>query len=317
MRSVIAIIFIACSAFSGAQDLTVYNQYFLDYEILNPAFTGWNDCFTVTLSDNHRWIGIKSSPNTQFAYARDRFSRNKASGYHGLGMMVSRDHNGSYQSFEADLIYSYHVLLSSRGKSYLSFGLSASVNQTEIDEGEFYNYTFDPVISGARISAWNPDLAIGACLYNRNYFGGISASGLLPSFSYVSEPVPSDKNYRLYILTGGLRKNLRRYNLELEPSVTFLHMETLYSRIDLNCKGTYRQSFWLGISLRKYLANDFSSSLVLLPSAGFHIHAIEIDYSYELGFTSLQRQSYGTHTLILLWKICRESKGTVPCPAYN
>lgn len=317
MRTVLILIFIAGCAVSGAQDLPVYNPYFLDYEILNPAFAGWHDCFAVTISDNHRWVGIKESPNSQFAYVRNRFTLPKATNYHGLGMMVTRDRNGAYQNLEADLIYSYHVLLSSRGKSYLSLGLSASVNQTTLDEGEFYNYNYDPVINGAKLSTWNPDLTVGVCYYNQDLFGGLTASNLLPALSFVSDPQPADKNHRLYFLIAGIRTKLRKSDLELEPSVAFAYLETIYSRIDLNCKGFYGQNFWLGVSFRKYLTRDNPSSLGLLPSAGFHVRNLEIDYSYELGFSSIQRQSYGTHTLMLIWKMCRESKGAVPCPAYN
>jgi type IX secretion system PorP/SprF family membrane protein len=284
---------------------------------MNPAFTGWHNCVAVTLSDNHRWIGIKGSPNTQFVFARNRFTLPKANNYHGLGIMIARDRNGSYSYLEADLIYSYHVLFSSRDKSYLSLGLSASANQTTIDEGEFYNYNSDPVISGARLSAWNPDLTIGAAYYNRILFGGITASNLLPAVSYISEPQPADKNHRLYVLIAGLKTKLRKSDLGIEPSVAFSYLETIYSRIDLNCKGYYRENFWLGVSLRKYLTSDNPSSLGILPSVGFLFRNFEMDYSYELGFSSIQRQSYGTHTLMLIWKMCRESKEAVPCPAYD
>jgi type IX secretion system PorP/SprF family membrane protein len=317
MRTVLILILVTGCACAGAQDLPVYNLYFTDYEILNPAFTGWNNCLAVTLSDNHRWIGIKDAPNTQFVYARDRFALPKADNYHGLGMMIARDRNGSYFNFKADLIYSYHVLLSSRRKSYLAFGLSASANQTTIDEGEFYNYNNDPVITGARLSAWNPDLTVGTCYYDGTFFGGMTASNLLPAVSFISDPQPADKNHRLYVLIAGMRTKLRKSDLEMEPSVAFLYLESGYSRIDLNCKGYYRQNFWLGVSFRKYLTGDMASSMGILPSVGLLIRNLEMDYSYELGFSSIQRPSYGTHTLMLIWKICRESKGEVPCPAYN
>jgi hypothetical protein len=116
---------------------------------------------------------------------------------------------------------------------------------------------------------------------------------------------------------AGMRTKLRKSDLELEPSIAFLYLETNYGRIDLNCKGYYRQNFWLGVSLRKYLTSDIASSMGILPSVGFLIRNLEMDYSYELGFSSIQRQSFGTHTLMLIWKMCRESKGEVPCPAYN
>jgi type IX secretion system PorP/SprF family membrane protein len=317
MKALFIIIFIVGLTIAGAQELPVYNQYFPEYEILNPAFTGKQNCYAVSIADHHQWLGIKASPNIQFAYARGRFALHRAVNYHGLGIMLTRDQNGSYRNMEADLIYAYHVLLSDAGKTYLSLGLSAAVNQVTLDEGEFYNYNNDPVISGVRLSAWNPDLALGIGLYNEVFFGGVTAANLLPVLSYVSDPQSADENRRLYIGIAGMRINPRKSDTELESSVVFAYMETMYSRIDLNLKGIYRQSIWLGVSLRKYLTDDFASGLVVLPSAGIHIRNIEIAYSYGLGFSSIQRSSYGSHNLMLTWKLCRESKGAVPCPAYN
>jgi len=317
MRAVLLLLLTAGYAMAQAQDLPVYDQYFSEYEILNPAFTGMQNCYAVMVSDHQQWMGIKSAPNTQLAFARGRLSLPDADNYHGLGMIFTRDQNGSYRNLEADLLYAYHVLLSGKGKTYLSFGLSAAINQVTLDEGEFYNYYYDPVISGARLSAWNPDLAIGIGVYNREFFGGVTASNLLPVLSFLSDPQAADRNHRLYIAVAGLKINRGKSDITIEPSVVSAYLESIYSRIDLNIKGFWRQNFWLGVSARQYLTDDFTSGLALLPSTGIYIGNLEISYSYGLGFSSIQRRSYGSHTLSLSWRLCHESKGQVPCPAYN
>jgi type IX secretion system PorP/SprF family membrane protein len=316
MRASFLLILLAVYAIAGAQEMPVCNQYVAEYEILNPAFTGLENCYAVSISDHHQWLGMKASPNTQFAFVRGRFAFPGAINYHGLGLMVVRDQNGSYRNMEADLVYAYHVRLSEAGKTYLSFGLSAAIDQVTLDEGEFFNFNGDPVISGARLSAWNPDLTVGAALYNQVYYGGIGAFNLLPVLSFVSDPQTADRNRRLYIVVAGLRINSRKSELEFEPSVVFHYLETQYGRIDLNLKGSYRQGLWLGLSIRKYLTDDLASSLALLPSVGIRISNLEIAYSYGLGFSSIQWRSYGSHSLMLRWKLCRESKGAMPCPAY-
>ena len=316
MRTPFLFILIAGYAVAGAQDMPVCDQYFAEYEILNPAFTGRENCYTVSISDHHQWLGMKASPNTQFAFARGQFALPRAINYHGLGIMVSRDQNGSYRNLEADLNYAYHVRLSDAGRTYLSLGLAAAIDQVTLDEGDFYNYNGDPAISGARLSAWNPDLSVGAGIYNKTYFGGIAAFNLLPVLSFVSDPQTADRNRRLYVAVAGMRIISRKSALQLEPSFVFQYMETRYGRIDLNLKGFYRQSLWLGLSLRKYLADDLVSSLAVLPSLGIGISNLELAYAYGLGFSSIQRRSYGSHSLLLRWRLCRESKGALPCPAY-
>ena len=317
MRTLFLLIFLSAYAVAGAQELPVCNQYFLESEILNPAFTGRENCYAVSLSDYYQWLGMKASPNTQFAFARGRFAFPRALNYHGLGIWVARDQNGSYRNLEADLVYAYHVKISGAGKTYLSLGLSAAIDQMTLEEGDFYNYNGDPVISGARLSAWNPDLSLGISVYNQLAYGGIAAFNLLPVMSFVSDPQTADRNRRLYVAVAGIGMNSRRSALYVEPSIVLQYLETQYGRFDLNLKASYRQSLWLGLSVRKMLAGEWASGLALLPSMGFNIGQFEIAYSYGLGFSSIQRHSFGSHLLMLRWKNCRGSRGALPCPAYD
>jgi type IX secretion system PorP/SprF family membrane protein len=317
MRTYLIFILIAGYTIASAQDMQVCDQYFPEHEILNPALTGYENCYSVSIHDHHQWPGMKASPNTQTVFARGRFAFPGAVNYHGLGLMVTRDQNGSFRNLEADLHYAYHVCLSDVNKTIMSLGLSAAVSQVMLDEREFNNYNNDPLIGGARLSAWNPDLSLGIVIYNQSYYAGVSAFNLLPALSFVTNPVTADKNQRIFVAIAGIRMKPRKSDIEFEPSVALHYMESLYSRVDINLKGYYRQSIWLGISLRKYLAGDLTSNLSLLPSVGISIGNFEIAYSYGLGFSSIQRRSYGSHYLMLKWKLCRESRGTLPCPAYN
>jgi type IX secretion system PorP/SprF family membrane protein len=317
MKGIFLVLIIAISSIVRAQDIPVFHQYFLDYEILNPAFTGMQNCYAAGISDHHQWLGIKEAPNTQVAFTRGRFTLPGADNYHGLGLLLVRDQNGAFRKLNAALQYSYHLLLSEAGKTHMSLGLSASINQVVLDEGEFYNYSYDPVINGTRLSAWNPDLTLGIGIYHRQYFGGITAARLLPALSFVSDPRPADYNQRLYIFFAGLRIKSGKNDLELEPSVAFILDEAFYSRLDLNSKIIIKSKYWLGVSVRKFMLHEFKGGFTALPSGGIKINKLEIAYSYGLGFSVIQRHSYGSHSLMLSWKLCRESKGALPCPAYD
>ena len=317
MKGILLVWMIVLSAVSWTQDLPVFNEYFLDYELLNPAFTGMQNCYAAGIIDHHQWLGVKEAPNTQIAFARGRFTLTGITRYHGLGLLLVRDQNGSYRNLNAALQYSYHLTLSEIRKIHLSLGLSASVNQELLDEGEFYNYNYDPVINGTRLSAWNPDLAVGIGVINQRFFGGISASHLLPALSYVSDPQPADYNSRLYILFAGMRIKPDNHTVEVEPSLAFILDEVFYSHLDLNTKIVIKSDYWLGISLRKYMEHEFQGTFAVFPSGGITIRNLEIAYSYYHDFSAFSRHSYGSHSLMLRWKHCRGSKGTVPCPAYN
>lgn len=318
MKGILPVLLISLSLCAGAQDLAVFNEYFPDYDILNPAFTGMQNCYSAGILDHHQWLGIKDAPNTQIAFAQGRFSQSRAVNYHGLGLLLSRDQNGSYRHLNATLQYSYHVLLSERGKTHLSLGLAAIANQDVLDEGDFYNFNNDPVISGNRLSAWNPDLTLGIGIYNPRFFGGVTAARLLPNISTLSDPVTADRNRRMYLAFAGTRFAFSRGDIEVEPSVLFMFEESYYARCDLNAKVIIRSHYWLGVSARKFMDRDFKGAIVLLPSGGIVINRLDLAYSYGLDFSAIERRSYGSHSLMLRWKLCRESKGALPCPeAYD
>lgn len=300
-----------------SQDLPVYNQYFPEYEISNPAYTGMQNCLALSMADNHQWVGMKAAPNTQYIFARGRVSFSRAKNYNGVGLMLARDQNGAFRNFNARLIYAYHVLLSDASETMLSLGLSAGVQQISINEHDFNNYNNDPIITGNRISVWNPALSVGTAVYNQFFYSGVSASNLLSALSYVTSPVTADRNQRLYIAHAGIVIPLRAKDIELEPSLAFLFKELTYKRLDINIKTYYRQVIWLGLSFRQYFYGSTKAASGLLPALGIQLKRFEIAYSYGLGFTSINKDNYGTHHLLIRWKTCQESKGYVPCPAYQ
>lgn len=303
--------------FLKSQDISVYNQYFPEHEILNPAFTGMYNCLALSIADNHQWLGMKSAPNTQYIFGRGRVSFPRAKNYNGVGLMLARDQNGAFRNMNVWLVYSYHVLLSDAGETMLSMGLAAGAKQTSVNEHDFNNYNNDPAISGNRIIVCNPDLNIGMAIYNESFYSGISASNLLPAMSYVTNPIETDRNQRLYIAHAGIILPLRSKEIELEPSGAFHYKELIYKRLDLNLKVHYRQMVWLGLSARQYITGSTGAAFQLLPALGMQLKRFEIAYSYKLGFSSIYKDNYGTHHILIRWKTCRESKGSIPCPAYK
>jgi type IX secretion system PorP/SprF family membrane protein len=300
-----------------SQDLPVYNQYFSEHDILNPAYAGMKNCIALSMADNHQWLGLKAAPNTQYFFVRGRVSFPRAKNYNGVGLILSRDQNGAFRNMDARLIYAYHLLLSDAGETMLSMGFSAGTQQISVNEHDFYNYNNDPVITGNRISVWNPELSIGIAAYNKVFYSGISASNLLPAFSYVTDPQPADQNQRLYIAHAGIIIPFRGKDIEFEPSLAFHLKEMAYNRLDINLKAYYRQMIWLGLSVRQFFSRGAGAVSGLLPAVGIQFKRFEIAYSYGLGFSSIYNNNYGTHHLLIRWKTCHESKGAIPCPAYN
>ena len=305
--------------FVSGQDIPVYNQYFSDYSLICPALTGKDNCYAIGLADQHQWLGIEGAPNTQAIYGTGQFgsSDKGATSYHGLGLLIARDANGPYSALRISGTYSFHVLISEAHKMHLAFALVPSFSQSVLNQGDFLNYNNDPAITGEHLTVWNPNAGISAALYNSNYFAGVSAMDLLPQLSYLSDPVATDRNSRQYFFIAGYRFHNRQNNLVFEPSAVFRFNELISKQVDLNLKVFYKEFFWSGISYRHNMDVIPGSTINILPVIGVFIKNLQLSYVFDFGFKSLQNRSLGSHYIYIGWRLCKESKGSVPCPVYK
>ena len=306
-------------AFVAGQDLPVFNQYFTDYTLLNQALIGLHNCYSINISDQHQWFGISGAPNTQILYANGRFgwdNRNEKK-YHGLGAILMRDQNGPYAQLGFSGIYSYHLLISESRKAYISFALTGILSQSSLDQTGFNNYTNDPAVTGERLRTWNPDATVAMAIYNPDFFAGITIANILPQISTLSEPVPADINPRHYFFIAGYR--LYNYNRDItfEPALVLKLTENIQNQVDINLKVIFENIFWTGLSYRHNLDNFPGSMITLIPAAGITIRNFSINYAFGMGFNNLQSHSLGSHYFQLTWKLCKESRGEVPCPVFK
>ncbi|MEL6989252.1 MAG: PorP/SprF family type IX secretion system membrane protein, partial [Bacteroidota bacterium] len=99
--AIILFVFIACSA--NSQDRALYTQYFLNPALINPAYSGFNEDFSL-LSFNYRnrWSTFPGSPHSYtFNYhtpVGDRL---------GLGATIFSENISSINRFRAQLAYAY------------------------------------------------------------------------------------------------------------------------------------------------------------------------------------------------------------------
>ncbi len=305
--------------FVPGQDIPVPNQYFSDYSLICPALIGKDNCNAIALADQHQWLGIEGAPNTQAIYGTGQFgsSDRNTTRYHGLGLLIARDANGPYSAMQISGTYSFHVLISEARKMHLSFALTPSFSQNSLNQGDFLNYNNDPTITGEHLTVWNPNTGISAAVYNSAYFAGAAVLDIFPQLSYLSEPVETDRNSRQYLFIAGYRFQNRQQNLTFEPSAVFRFKEVISKQVDLNLKVFYKELFWSGLSYRHNLDALPGSTINILPTVGVFIKNLQLSYAFDIGFKGLENRSMGSHYIYLGWNLCKESRGSVPCPVYK
>jgi type IX secretion system PorP/SprF family membrane protein len=300
----------------NAQQTPVSEMYMIDYIYANPAETGRKNCLIARLSDIHQWFGIKDAPNLQTLAIQKGFKKEHSNTYHGLGGMICRDQNGHYKSTGIKAMYSFHVLLNEKNKTFISFGLAGEYAQRSLDETGFLNYNSDPALTGNDQSMWNPNADFGIVLNNANFSSGIAILDLFSASNPISEPVTLEQRNRKYSLFA-CKMFALTHNMIAEPSIMLKTNEALFSQVDINTKLFFDDFLWLGISYRHILDVLPGKPLTGLIYAGVTIHRWSIDYSFTYNMGSLQKYHYGTHGLTISYKICTIERGALPCPAFK
>jgi len=112
-----------------------------------PAATGLTDLPWYSMRPTcHQWVGIKDAPNIQSFSATEREPRCFTTAGKGIGLNLVRDVNGPSKKYGRKEILYFIPGDDRRSQStWLSFGLSGSLEQNRLDESGF-SPVFDPCI---------------------------------------------------------------------------------------------------------------------------------------------------------------------------
>ncbi|WP_234408597.1 type IX secretion system membrane protein PorP/SprF [Marinilabilia salmonicolor] len=117
------------------QNYFITNQYAYDLFLVNPADAGNNsECITFNGFYQKQWFGVDLAPTTQLFAFQAPLMNNL-----GSGTYVFNDRNGNYNRMGLQQSFSVEIKLreNRNGFTSLHFGLSAIINHTSLDYGNF------------------------------------------------------------------------------------------------------------------------------------------------------------------------------------
>lgn len=310
MLKKIGIILVGCfMIFTGySQQLPLYSQYMMNGFILNSAMAGSDGMTSFNLTTRQQWLGMTNAPLTFSIAVQTRILKrsyiiktrplreNKfipaRSGKIGLGIHVFNDRNGDFTQTGMTMAYSYHIPFPN---AQLSFGLSATLSQLKVDVTENdFRVKYDKVIALTREPFYIGDGNAGVFFSNRVMYAGISIENLFESsFKLGNTILDSYKQKRHYFILGGYRFS-PKINIIYEPSFLIKTTEQFFPQLDLSLKVYYYENYWMGFS---YRTGNF-----LIFFLGVKKNFISAGYAFDYGFNSFQRNSFGSHELILSLK---------------
>ncbi len=298
----------------NAQEEIVYDQYYFNYYLVNPAVAGAERCSHAMLTGKFQWIGLEDAPMTQTASFRTRILNNV-----GIGAYLYNDRNGYSYRQGAQATFAYHIPLSENSGYFmkeqsverqLSFGVSAKVHHYNFSDHLFGSDSgYDPVTdNGGKDKGFYFNANFGIYFLWDNFFTGASATNLIPTKMVEfgrDEPIPPLMGFFFVGYDIDLNESMT-----LEPSVMFKMNEDENKQLDFNMKFMQSPesnedfSYWLQVNYRQGLDDKNMQALSLTPMGGIRYGNFHLAYAYTLGLTGINRHNSGTHEIMLGYTWC-------------
>ncbi len=328
----ISLILLLLSSFYGfSQDgIPIYSDYFSDnLYLIHPSMAGAATHNQLRLTARQQWFDQSEAPNLQTLSFNARLGEQS-----GVGVILYNDKNGYHSQTGGYITYAHHIMFSrsEADLNQLSFGLSAGLTQSRLDETQFDLTDFDPVIAGIiqSTSYFNVDAGLS---YNfLNFSGHFTVKNIIfQNRSIYTEKFESN-NQRKYLISAGYAIGQYGADWSYEPSFLFQWSErTGEQAVDVNFKAYRTMDFgqlWGGLSYRRSLdgAEYLNGEEVKVqklqyftPVLGLNYNNFMFAYTYSYQAGNVKFQSGGFHQITLGYDFLggRPEPYDCNCPAIN
>jgi len=343
MRSLFLFFFLLLS-FSGVCQEIQLSQYYTAPLILNPAMTGWTECFRVGTNVRSQWTNLPGGAYNTAAVFGDVFKTNLNSGF---GVLFLHDAIGNSQitSNEISLLYSYlvpasksvNIRLGLQGSYIFRNAVYKNLRFADQFSGTLLvnNITNDPVTHYPTVHF--PDFSTGIVIFDENnYWIGFSAHHInKPQQNfYVVENRTNIQysihgGYNFYLHKNSPYINTKKKGLRITP--TFLYkMQGKFDQMDLGVYFIKRPFLFGGWYRGIFVKKDFkiTNKDAVSLHAGLRYDNFSFIYSYDFTTSRLNiKNTKGSHEISLVYEFClsgnRQKKKPprrmrrLPCPDFS
>ena len=330
IRIKIVLLFLLATSYSFSQEgIAVYSDYLSDnYYLIHPSMAGAANCAKIRLTGRKQWFSQDEAPELQTLSFNGRVGE-KA----GAGIIVFNDKNGYHSQKGVKLTYAYHLMFSRDeiDLNQLSFGISAGLIQSQLDETSFLQSgDFDQAIDGTVVQKDSyANFDIGASYNYLDFYVHGTVKNAIETRRDIYTEYESD-NLRKYLLSAGYVFG-NKYGILWEPSILFqLVDQTKEKSFDLNMKAYKNMDFgsiWGGLSYRRSLdgaeytnGSGVSSQKLqyITPIVGVNFNKFMFAYTYSHVTGPVKFDNGGYHQITLgIDLFCKPVKYECNCPAIN
>jgi len=287
---------------SFSQESSIYEDYYLNPFIINPAITGAENYPVVNSSVRNQWLDFPGAPSTYLISANYRpgsydfydpkgFVNKgslKLSDRVGLGAALFRDNNGPLSYTGALLSYAYHVPVNRYSR--LSFGMSVigglySMNSSMLKPDQMN----DSYLFSGNGNIYRANVNLGVYYHNNTYFAGLSGNKILPDVTNVNTQM---KEQPSIFIMGGYKFLKRKNNFNIEPSLTIKKIGNNNISVDLHGKLYIQRLNWIAVS--------YSTTGEINIQFGLRIYRmLYVGYNYEYTLGGIAAYNFGSQEICL------------------
>ncbi|MDP3466845.1 MAG: type IX secretion system membrane protein PorP/SprF [Daejeonella sp.] len=272
-----------------AQQKAMFTQYMFNGLIINPSYSSMDEALNVTALVRQQWVGFKGAPNTQTVSVHSPIKQSRTS----LGLILMRDQIGEVISENGVLGTAAHKVAIG-DDTYFALGLNAGIGKYvgQYSQSGSPSAALDPVFADQ--NSLRANLGFGLMLFSQKFYAGFSS----PFFYYrdmgaSTYTVTAYKPH--YILQGGYLADLGE-DIKFKPNVLLKYVNGSPVQIDLNANFLFKETLWLGASLRSMDSVDLLAEIQLSPN-------VQLGYSYDFTTTRLAAVERGSHEIVLNFRI--------------
>ncbi len=326
LTSIIITLFFG-SMTKAQEGIPVYFDYLADnYYLVYPSMAGIAEGTKVRLTARKQWFNVDEAPSLQTLNINSKVGERS-----GIGGILYNDSNGYHSQTGFKATYAHHLQLSGdfRTLNQLSFGLSAGIILSSLNETEFRSVNPDPVVTGVKntVSYFNVDLGVSYNLFE--FYAHAAILNILGSGRDLYSVERFD-NLRRYLFSVGY---VFGRNTRIEPSILFQMTDlTREKTVDLNAKVYRDVSFgtvWAGLSYRRsFDGAQFQSNgnfgeqrlQLFTPIIGVNVNRFMFSYNYSYQSGDIRFDNGGFHQITLGYDFGQSDQGNrydCYCPAAN
>ena len=285
IKNIVLIISLAVCINGVAQQSPLYTQYYNNFSLINPAYSGSHGLFTATANIRSQWAGEAGGPETKTLSVHGPTGKNV-----GLGLSIVSDN--VYVLSETHVYADFSYSIAATENSTLALGLKAGGSFLDVDLLKL-GIENDALFS-ENVNQFNPNVGVGLFYYTDRLYVSLSTINILETKHYnKSKNVVSSASDAIIIyFSTGYEFDLSD-TFKLKPSVMLRGVDGSPLSTDISASVLWQDKLEFGISHR---IDESISGLFQIRLTD----NLKIGYTYDAITNDLSNYNNGSHEFSLI-----------------